>query len=239
MKVDISIVSSIKNFIEVFNIMISPKLTEKEIEVLAKILSYNIDYRKLEIDKRLKFIHSSGIRGEIRENLGLSSANYSNILKSMSNKSLSKIPILTKDSLHPNLDIPRVPESITFTLKNEGQNRSDDRGDSEEVPFEPVTSTGDVESIREILNRESNEGDRSDSYNELGKVHKQESVDGEYTQDAEVQERADDPAQGNESSRNHNLSSDLPIFGDDHVSGRHGGRGKTGQPAQPRNDNVW
>ena len=78
-------------------------LTERELEVFSKLLYYNFMFNKLPIDARSRYLHSTDIRTQIKEQLKIDTNNYNNILNRLGKKVLSfnKEPLYNNGFINP------------------------------------------------------------------------------------------------------------------------------------------
>ena len=79
-------------------------LTPQERDVLAELISLNNEYEALPEEKRAKFILSTDVRKEIREDLGIAEKQFNVIISKLRKKTMFNKPLIDdKNILHPEL----------------------------------------------------------------------------------------------------------------------------------------
>jgi hypothetical protein len=79
-------------------------LTPQERDVLAELISLNNEYEALPEDKRAKFILSTDVRKEIREDLDIQEKQFNVIISKLRKKTMFNKPLIDdKNILHPEL----------------------------------------------------------------------------------------------------------------------------------------
>ncbi len=79
-------------------------LTPQERDVLAELISLNNEYEALPEEKRAKFILSTDVRKEIREDLGIPEKQFNVIISKLRKKTMFDKPLIDdKNILHPEL----------------------------------------------------------------------------------------------------------------------------------------
>lgn len=76
------------NYLKCFNPVL--KLKNREIQVLAKILDYYINYEPLEYSAKIALLYSMHTRKKIREEVGMSEASFNNHLVQLKAKRMLK-----------------------------------------------------------------------------------------------------------------------------------------------------
>ena len=91
-------------------------LTPQERDVLAEIISLNNEYEALPEDKRAKFILSTDVRKEIREDLDIQEKQFNVIISRLKKKMLFSKPLINdKNILHSELRFK--PDSDGFRIE--------------------------------------------------------------------------------------------------------------------------
>jgi len=87
-------------------------IRDKELDVLAEFLYHNDKYKNIESDLRSKILFDYDTKLAIREYLGISEANFNNIVTR-----LRKLNILNKKRTFNTYGITSEDKSITFKFK--------------------------------------------------------------------------------------------------------------------------
>jgi hypothetical protein len=91
-------------------------LTPQERDVLAELISLNNEYEALPEDKRAKFILSTDVRKEIREDLDIQEKQFNVIISKLRKKTMFNKPLINdKNILHPELQYK--PDSDGFRIE--------------------------------------------------------------------------------------------------------------------------
>lgn len=93
-------------------------LTNQELEVLSELIKLNNEYDLLPLEKRIKFIHSTEMRKEIREKLNIGNNQYNGLLLRLKAKNylINKLPILNEDG-SINKDLIFKPSDSGFKIE--------------------------------------------------------------------------------------------------------------------------
>jgi len=91
-------------------------LTPQERDVLAELISLNNEYEALPEDKRAKFILSTDVRKEIREDLDIQEKQFNVIISKLRKKNMFGKPLINdKNVLHSELQFK--PDSDGFRIE--------------------------------------------------------------------------------------------------------------------------
>jgi hypothetical protein len=91
-------------------------LTPQERNVLAELVSLNNEYEALPEDKRAKFILSTDVRKEIREDLDIQEKQFNVIISKLRKKNMFGKPLINdKNILHPELQFK--PDNDGFRIE--------------------------------------------------------------------------------------------------------------------------
>jgi len=91
-------------------------LTPQERDVLAELVSLNNEYDALPEDKRAKFILSTDVRKEIREDLDIQEKQFNVIISKLRKKNMFGKPLINdKNILHPELQFK--PDKDGFRIE--------------------------------------------------------------------------------------------------------------------------
>lgn len=91
-------------------------LTPQERNVLAELISLNNEYEALPEDKRAKFILSTDVRKEIREDLDIQEKQFNVIISKLRKKTMFNKPLINEDNiLHSELQFK--PDSDGFRIE--------------------------------------------------------------------------------------------------------------------------
>lgn len=148
MTYDVTLPKSMEALVSVLNVMISPRLSEREIQLLSAILVLNMEYRSLPVEKRMAFILSTSTKKELSKSLKMKIPQLSNYLKSLNTKKYFGEPIIQDSSLNKYLDIPQMPESIIFALDDRYPENNRESG--QETRNTEEKGGGSVEAVRDV-----------------------------------------------------------------------------------------
>lgn len=136
------------NYLKSINWIIEPSLTDSEIQILAFIMLYNNKYSEIsDKEKRFKFIFSSSIKKELRDEFNISSSKLETYLNKLRAKGA-----LTSDNILEDVFCINLSEGIliSFHLSNNADaveltSHKEDVSAFKEVPKEQITEEISIE----------------------------------------------------------------------------------------------
>lgn len=135
--------------------------TDQERQVLSEIIRLNNEYSALDEPRRAKFILSTDMRKEMRDNLNIQEKQFNSLLSRLKKKELFGKPFISNEGfLHPELVINPDEEGYELIIR---------------IQKEPLNSTTE-EDINEVKIPKNPKGKKKESSNKGAKISEETKI---------------------------------------------------------------